>query len=85
MDKKIYIIGEVLDNDTNERSKDYNYRIGRKCSIIHLEEGENMLLGYVDGRVMKSSVVSEIDQTDYGFWVTTCNRTYRLDLPCFYN
>lgn len=83
--KTKYIIGEVLDNDTQIRSKELGYIVGRECYIVLLEKGECMLLEYTDNRgAFKSTTVEYIDQTDYGFWVNTKNRTYRFDTEGFY-
>lgn len=82
--KRKYIIGEVLDNDTQNRSEEYAYRIGRECYLIQMEEGESLIAEYSDGRRLTTSYVKDIEQTDYGFWVITSNRTYRFDTEGFY-
>ena len=82
--KRKYIIGEVLDNDTQERSEEYSYRIGRECYLIQIEEGKSLIVEYSNGRRLTTSCVIDIDQTDYGFWVVTRNRTYRFDTEGFY-
>ena len=74
-----YIIGEVLDKETNKRSEKYGYRVGRECFITVLEEGSIMIGEYEDGRMFYTSVVEDIEETDYGIWVTTENRVYRFD------
>ena len=82
--KTKYIIGEVLDNDTQERSKEWGYRVGRECYLVLFEEGKCMIVEYTNGRHFRTSLVQEVEQTDYGFWVTTLNRTYRFDIESLY-
>lgn len=83
--KTKYIIGEVLDNDTQERSKEWGYRIGRECYIVLMEEGKGMLIEYTNGKgTFRTSKVEEVKQTDYGYWVKTKNRTCRFDTEGFY-
>lgn len=85
MDNTVYTIGEVLDINTNKRKERFFDIIGKKVKIILLEEDKNMILSFEDeDNVMRSSTVSEIDQTDYGFWVATKNSMYRLDIDAFY-
>lgn len=80
-----YTIGEVLDNDTEKRSKDWGYRVGRECYIVLLEEGKCMLIEYPNSKgTFRTSVVKNVEQTDYGFLVKTNNRTYRFDTEGFY-
>lgn len=86
MDNTVYTIGEVLDINTNKRKERFFDIIGKKVKIILLEEDKNMILSFEDAdNVMRSTTVSEIDQTDYGFWVTTKNSMYRLDTDAFYS
>lgn len=82
--KTKFIIGEVLDNDTQKRSEEYAYRIGRECYLVQMEEGKNMIVEYWDGRILTTTNVKDVEQTDYGFWVKTMNRTYRFDTEGFY-
>lgn len=83
--KTKYIIGEVLDNGTQERSKEWGYRVGRECYIVLMEKGKCLLVEYPNGKgTFKTSIVEEVEQTDYGFWVKTINRTYRFDTEGFY-
>lgn len=77
--KTKYIIGEVLDNDTQERSVEWGYRVGRQCYIVLIQEGRCMIVEYPNGKMFRTSMVKEVEQTDYGFWVETNNRTYRFD------
>lgn len=85
MDNTVYTIGEVLDINSNKRKERFFDIIGKKVKIILLEEDKNMILSFEDeDNVMRSTTVSEIDQTDYGFWVTTKNSMYRLDIDAFY-
>lgn len=74
-----FIIGELLDNDTRERSIELGYAVGRMCDIVQLEIGESMVIQYPIGTWFYSDIVKEIDETDYGVWVKTEKRTYRFD------
>ena len=74
-----YLIGEVLDRETNKRSGKFGYRVGRECCILALEKGELLVAEYEDGRMFFTSPVADIEETDYGIWVTTQNRIYRFD------
>lgn len=60
------------------------YRVGRECFIKLMEEGKSLIIEYPTGGVFRTSIVKEVEQTDYGFWVTTNNRTYRFDVDAFY-
>ena len=83
--KTKYIIGEVLDNNTQERSKKWGYRVGRECYIVLMQEDKCMLVEYPNGKgTFRTSIVEEVDKTDYGFLVKTRNRTYRFDRESFY-
>lgn len=82
--KTKYIIGEILDNDTQKRSEKWGYRVGRECYLVLLKEGYRMIVEYPNGGTFETSTVQEVDQTDYGFWVKTMNRTYRFDTEGFY-
>jgi hypothetical protein len=48
---KKYIIGEVLDNDTDQRSTKFGYRVGRECFIVNLEIDSPMVVKYPDGKM----------------------------------
>ena len=75
-----YIIGEVLDNDTQKRSKQWGYRVGRECYIVLAEEGKSMIIEYTNDKgTFITSTVKEVSRTNYGVWVTTNNRIYRFD------
>lgn len=76
---KKYVIGEVLDKETNNRSEKFGYRVGRECFIPVLENGASMVVEYEDGRMFFTSIVEEISECEYGIWVTTKNRVYRFD------
>lgn len=76
---KKYIIGEVLDNDTDQRSTKFGYRVGRECFIVNLEIDSPMVVKYPDGKMFYTSVVKEIDENEYSLWIVTNNRTYRFD------
>lgn len=76
-----YVIGEILDKDTNERSKLFGYRVGRTCYIddAYVVEGLPLYVQYENGSGWRSSTVVSIDETDYGVWIETLNRLYRFD------
>ncbi|MGL4801935.1 MAG: hypothetical protein ACRC18_06690 [Cetobacterium sp.] len=39
-----------------------------------------MIVEYPDGKgTFSTSKVTDVEQTDYGFWIKTLNRTYRFD------
>ena len=77
-----FVIGEVLDLNTGKRSDEFAYRVGRKCAINldYLQEGICLLVEYPERKAyFRTSIVKEIEQTDYGFWVKTMNSHYRFD------
>ena len=75
-----YLIGEILDRETGNRSEKFGYRVGRECYITVLEVGLPMFVEYVNNdKVFYTSVVEQIDENEYGIWVTTKNRDYRFD------
>ena len=79
-----YIIGEVLDKDTRQRSKEFGYRVGWECTLFNdrenlWKEGCSLIIEYPDGRCCRTSSIEDFEQTDYGMWVTTKNRIYRFD------
>ena len=75
-----FFIGEILDKETNDRSERFGYRVGRECFITVLEKGSPLVAEYTDNdRMFFTSVVEDIEETDYGIWVTTKNRVYRFD------
>ena len=75
-----FFIGEILDKETNDRSEKFGYRVGRECFITVLEKGSPLVVEYTDNdRMFFTSVVEDIEETDYGIWVTTKNRVYRFD------
>lgn len=83
MDK--YTIGEILDRETNIRSDKFKDIIGRKIEILLCEEGKRFVAQFInESEIIRTSLVQEIEETDYGLWITTNNRLYRLDLDCFY-
>lgn len=50
-----------------------------------MEEGRCLLVEYLNGKgIFRTSIVKEVEQTDYGFWIKTMNRTYRFDTEEFY-
>lgn len=85
MDNKEYIIGEIIDNKTQKRKEIFENIIGKRVYIVEMEEDKEMLLALKNSDdVIQTSVVEDVDQTDYGFWVTTTDLTYRLDTEGLY-
>ncbi|MGL5328359.1 MAG: hypothetical protein ACRDD7_03750 [Peptostreptococcaceae bacterium] len=82
--KTKYIIGEVLDNDTQKRSKEWGYRVGRECYVVLAQVGYCLIVEYPDGNIFRTSTVKKVEETDYGLWIETNNRTYRFDTESFY-
>lgn len=81
MAKRKYVIGEILDKITNERSAKFGYRVGRTCYIDdeYVEEGFPLIVEYDEMRYFRTSTIVSIDETDYGVWIETLNRKYRFD------
>lgn len=80
--KNNYVIGEVLDIETGNRSEKIGYRVGRKCFIDDswFKEGSPLMVYYPDRKtVFWTSNVQEINQDDYGVWIKTLNMEYRFD------
>lgn len=79
-----YIIGEVLDKDTKQRSLDFGYRVGKKCTLYN--DRENLwiesfplIIEYINGGRCYTANIEDFEQTDYGVWVTTKDSIYRFD------
>lgn len=81
MAKRKFVIGEILDNDTDKRSELFGYRVGRTCYIddAYVTEGVPLYVQYEDGRGFRTSRVVKVDESDYGVWIETMNRSYRFD------
>lgn len=72
-----YIIKEVLDNDTQERSKQWGYRVGRICEIHDTcQVGKVLIVLYENGSYFTTSVITAMEELDYQLKVVTLNRTY---------
>ena len=74
-----YVIGEVVDRATGQRSEKFGHIIGMECFISVLEEDSPMVVKCKDGNVLRTSPVEDICECEYGVWVTTRNRDYRFD------
>lgn len=74
-------IGEILDISTGKRNEQFAYRVGRECVLDFnfIVEGRPMVVFYPNGSYFSTSIVQEVEQTDYGYWIITMNRKYRFD------
>ncbi len=80
--KRDYVIGEVLDKQTGERSKEWGYRVGRKCQINdeNVQEGACLFVYYPEREsFFRTSLIMSVEETDGGLWVETMNSQYRFD------
>jgi hypothetical protein len=76
-----YIIGAIYEKDCTTSKESHQFRVGRTGIVLVLEKGCSMWFVYDEpkDRVLQTSRVLDIDETDYGVWVYTENSVYRLD------
>lgn len=77
-----YIISEVKDHDTNERSKEFGYRVGRECvlDLDYITVGMPLIVHYPNNSHFVGTVIEQILKFgDYDkLVVATQNRTYEF-------
>lgn len=77
---KKYTIKEVLDNDTQERSIQWGYRVGRECFIISIQTPGCLVVEYLNGNVFRTSTIQEVKESEREIIVKTSHRTYLFEL-----
>lgn len=70
-------VGAIFYNQTKQTCDEY--MIQKQFEILELEINEPMVIRFVDGYTFTTSTVVDIDETDYGIWVMTTDKTYRFD------
>ena len=78
MAQRNYVIGEVIDRATGQRSEKFEHVVGMECFISVLEDS-SMIVQCKDGIVLSTIPVEDISECEYGIWVTTRNTEYRFD------
>lgn len=75
-----YIISEVLDSDTKERSILFWYRVGKECEIDDnsIRVGHTLVVMHPDGAFFITTPILKINKVDEGIWVFTDNRIYKF-------
>jgi hypothetical protein len=76
-----YIIGAIYEKDATTPKESHQFRVGRTGTLALLEKGCSMWFVYDEpkDKAMQTSIVQDINETDYGVWVYTENSVYRLD------
>lgn len=79
--KNYFLIGEVLDRDTDQRSENFGYRVGRQCYIhsYDMEVGKPLIVYYESDRYFVTTPIQDFFQDDGGLCFLTRNREYRFD------
>lgn len=79
----LYQIGAVYEKDGITEKKDAKHRVGRFGYLDFYRINEPFYFQHIDydwlGKTTRSSRVVDIEETDYGVWITTQNTIYRLD------
>jgi len=71
------VIGKIVNKQTNQ-DVCQNY-LNKELRDFEANIGEDLKIIYTNGSFFTHEKVLECDQDDYGFWIETTNKLWRID------
>lgn len=71
------VIGKIVNKQTNQ-DVCQNY-LNKELRDFEANIGEDLKIIYANGSFFTHEKVLECDQDDYGFWIETTNKLWRID------
>ena len=82
-DYRLCKIGAVYELDGITPNKSRSFRVGRHGWVRPPTIGDGLEMIYIEpdliAKMLLTSNIVDVHETDYGFWVTTENSVYRFD------